>query len=83
MSFTSRKSDAYADDVLPRIHLFQYNELGNGAEGGLTDPAVLLSFSGLFLIFLSIVTISRVALFTQLAPFALFCDLDVTPSFEQ
>jgi hypothetical protein len=54
----------------------------SGAEGELTFPCCFTRLFRAFLIFLSISTISRITLFTQLAPFALFCDLDVTPSFD-
>jgi hypothetical protein len=57
--------------------------MGCGAEGGTHKPCCFAQCFRPFLIFLSILTISRLTLFTQLAPFALFCDLDVTPSFQQ
>jgi hypothetical protein len=50
-------------------------------KGGLTYPSVLLSISGLF-DFLSSSTISGLTLLSQLALFALFCDLDVTSDFQ-
>jgi hypothetical protein len=47
------------------------------------DSQSLLFYAAfqVFLIFPAILTISRVTPFTQLAPFALSCDLDVTPDF--
>jgi hypothetical protein len=50
-------------------------------RGGTHKPCCFALVFGRFSIFLSISTISDVTLFTQLAPFALFCDLDVTPDF--
>jgi hypothetical protein len=54
-----------------------------GAEGGTHKPCCFTQLFGPFLILLSISTVSRVTLFTQLAPFALFCDLDVTRDFSR
>src|SRR6476469_9516103 len=45
------------------------------------EKSISLAALTSFLIFLSSSPISGVTLFTQLAPFALFCDLDVTPDF--
>ena len=48
-------------------------------KGGLTYPAVLVSFLGFFLIFLSILSFCVIALFTPFVLNGLSCDLDVTP----
>ena|SRR5215813_6434907 len=52
------------------------------AEGGTHQPCCFTALSESFLIFLSILTLCVIALFTPFVLTGLFCDSDVTPSFQ-
>ena len=65
----------------PNISKRRLDHHASDYDGGQLLPAVFTQLFRAFLILLSISSISRVTLFTQLAPFALFYDLDVTPDF--
>ena len=55
---------------------------GIGAEGGTHIPCCFTQLFRAFLIFLSILTLCVIALFTPFVLTGLFCDSDVTPSFQ-
>jgi len=54
---------------------------GIGAEGGTHTPCCFTPLFRSFLIFLSILTLRVIALFTPFVLTGLFCDSDVTPKF--